>query len=878
MIQEEPNEVCGENFPMLSLSSLFAQDFDSVTVEMIDGKVEIKQKLAEYVNRGDALESWSYLDFFLGTYDGKTLKVKTSPRGRPPNIRVPYKPNTQPQGRCRILRSSGHDTMPYFPACWLARRMDNAEGGLYEASILALLKPWRSLTDVKDESQSFRTAFDHFLTTTSQENRNMVENMDFFHESSRTASANHASTDNAHNIQTTVTSTDEVTNANIDNVVPPGNNNWIVTEEIIASAIDRPFSTQELKYADNAISVGNAAGAFAVHTVHVLPTKTPLPATPEQINQFSIWQTAVANFTAQDLETEDEHGHETIQPNSQLINHPPLHHNDTEPNVTVSTSVSQYKQITNHSLNDRQTMAFNIIINHLDQHLQGKKPPQRLLIVHGQGGTGKSTLLNAISQAFQERNVSHLLAKTATSGVAATMICGQTLHTWAALLIKIPTTDRWLMHPGKATDRRRKRNVGRALWLMIDEMSMLTTPTLEFLSCVGCVVRASLGIDGNNTGVAFGNLNVVLLGDFHQFPPVATSKRELYSDCPIKEDIPNRGRSLYKQFNTVIKLDQQMRICDHVWNGILHCLRTGDCTKSDIAEIRKLVLGHQDCVAPDFTKPPWNDAVLVTPRNGACAFWNEKALEQHCRNTQNTLFTFYANDTFNDSDLTPQQRLSVAYMNRKQTGLLPHKIDIAIGMKSMVLLNIATDADLANGTRGTVVDIILNASEDIPHPNETNVRLHYPPAVILFRPLYEQNKKIAGLPDGVLPIFPTRKKFSLPGHDNVMILREQYALTPTYAFTDYKSQGQTIESVIVDLGRPPSGKLSAFNAYVALSRSRGRSTIRLLRDFDDNLFTIHPHEGLRREDERLSVLEADTIRRYRDGEFGSFGNTVDGRT
>ena len=35
--------------------------------------------------------------------------------------------------------------------------------------------------------------------------------------------------------------------------------------------------------------------------------------------------------------------------------------------------------------------------------------------------------------------------------------------------------------------------------------------------------------------------------------------------------------------------------------------------------------------------------------------------------------------------------------------------------------------------------------------------------------------------------------------------RQQFALTPAYAFTDFKSQGQTMENVIVDITRPPFG-------------------------------------------------------------------------
>ncbi|KAH9033656.1 hypothetical protein EDB84DRAFT_1270089, partial [Lactarius hengduanensis] len=89
-------------------------------------------------------------------------------------------------------------------------------------------------------------------------------------------------------------------------------------------------------------------------------------------------------------------------------------------------------------------------------------------------------------------------------------------------------------------------------------------------------------------------------------------------------------------------------------------------------------------------------------------------------------------------------------------------------------------------------------------------------------------------------------------------------------FTDYKSQGQTLECVIVDIAKPPSGALTGFNAYVALSRSRGRNTIKLLRNFDPNLFTVHPNQQLRLEDNRLTALERATIQRYNSGEFGDF--------
>jgi len=92
-------------------------------------------------------------------------------------------------------------------------------------------------------------------------------------------------------------------------------------------------------------------------------------------------------------------------------------------------------------------------------------------------------------------------------------------------------------------------------------------------------------------------------------------------------------------------------------------------------------------------------------------------------------------------------------------------------------------------------------------------------------------------------------------------------ITTGYAFTDYKAQGQTIEHVIVDLGKPATGELTAFNAYVALSRSRGRDSIRLLREIQTDIFTSHPSEGLRAEDERLDELTRETTARYNRGGY-----------
>jgi len=71
----------------------------------------------------------------------------------------------------------------------------------------------------------------------------------------------------------------------------------------------------------------------------------------------------------------------------------------------------------------------------------------------------------------------------------------------------------------------------------------------------------------------FGGVNVILCGDFHQFPPVAGKKR-----CPLyypndieKGDSPEfcLGRELYEAFQTVVVLEEQVRVTDPVWLDFL---------------------------------------------------------------------------------------------------------------------------------------------------------------------------------------------------------------------------------------------------------------------------------------------------------------------
>jgi hypothetical protein len=325
-------------------------------------------------------------------------------------------------------------------------------------------------------------------------------------------------------------------------------------------------------------------------------------------------------------------------------------------------------------------------VQHARNSLAGNEVEQLLMVIVGQGGTGKTTLINAITRAFDQVGISSWLAKTAISGVAASLIGGRTVHWWAGIPVqnegdvKEPST-----RAGRMVEERRKRNIAGKKYLIIDEISMMDSATLAKASAI---INRILRPD--NSERPFGGLNVILLGrsevmvskqfrtltkelgDFHQFPPPRNATGALYS-TQMKGQNNVLGRALFLQFNKVVILREQRRIQDGKWCEILERSRTGSCTKEDVAEIRKLVLTNAKCEVPDFSQKPWSQAVLITPRNAVRIVWNIKAIEKLKDANRTLLYQCHAEDTIGTERrlLGIQERVQVAGTKVTKTARLP---------------------------------------------------------------------------------------------------------------------------------------------------------------------------------------------------------------
>jgi hypothetical protein len=97
--------------------------------------------------------------------------------------------------------------------------------------------------------------------------------------------------------------------------------------------------------------------------------------------------------------------------------------------------------------------------------------------------------------------------KTATTGMAATLIKGETLHEWSSIAFS------WIKNQGKQRNKCDWVNINGKWYLIIDESSMLTREVFAVLSEI--TANRLQDIEGFNATLPFGGINVILFGDFH---------------------------------------------------------------------------------------------------------------------------------------------------------------------------------------------------------------------------------------------------------------------------------------------------------------------------------------------------------------------------
>ncbi len=378
----------------------------------------------------------------------------------------------------------------------------------------------------------------------------------------------------------------------------------------------------------------------------------------------------------------------------------------------------------------------------------------------GEPGSGKTHTVNTYVAYLNSCGIEPAI--TASTGIAATHIGGMTIHSWCGIGIRQKLSPYDL--DAIAGNKKVMARVGNARVLIIDEVSMLSAQTLAMADAVCHEVR--------RIEEPFGGLQVVLVGDFFQLPPIirregneTESQKEMFAaphppagggtaDFAFVSSVWQKAAPL------ICYLSEQHRQEDPVFLEFLGAVRKGTVTER-----------HKALLRTRYKK---------IAENGTTQLYSHNANVDHM-------------NTAELSKLTGQPKVFV------MTGSGPDPLVVALkrGCLSPEVLSlklgarvIFTKNDIAgrfmNGTTGVVAEFSKETGTPIVRTGSGRM--------ILAEPL-EWNMQDGG---------------------RILARIAQVPLRLAWAITVHKSQGMSLDSAHMDL----SSAFEYGQGYVAISRVR----------------------------------------------------------
>lgn len=391
----------------------------------------------------------------------------------------------------------------------------------------------------------------------------------------------------------------------------------------------------------------------------------------------------------------------------------------------------------------------------------------RHFFLTGKAGTGKTTLLKHIAQRTTKNFV-----VVAPTGVAAINAGGVTIHSMFGLPLTAfaPTND--FVDLNVATNRRRlldehmkyrkdKLKVLQEMdMLIIDEVSMVRADILDAIDFVLRTVRRNQQ--------PFGDVQVMLIGDMHQLPPVI--KDEEWKILSKYYTGPYFFNSLvWQQIEAAeIELKKIYRQSDRNFLSLLNNIRHQQMDEYDYEKLKERY-------QPNFN-PTEQGYILLATHNSKANSVNESELRKLIGRT--FMFEAEVEGDFPES-MYPCDKI----------------LQLKEGAQVMFIRNDAEEGKYYNGKLAVVKeisgdDIIVTFNDngqDYQLKRETWENINY----TVEAGTEKINKDVNGT-------------FS------------QYPLRLAWAITIHKSQGLTFDNVIIDAG----ASFAAGQVYVALSRCR----------------------------------------------------------
>ncbi|HEV7735880.1 MAG TPA: hypothetical protein VGO47_00665, partial [Chlamydiales bacterium] len=278
--------------------------------------------------------------------------------------------------------------------------------------------------DLKEEHETWSEAFEKFIQTHIRQKRIkcILSGIQYFHDcrtqadTAQVIEAGIEIEEDDNTFETCVEeSVEDVDDADRD--IEGG----LYTEEGLQRLNASLVSTKEELNARFAIEVAKMANIFERDQEHWQAQPQVVKGTANDILQLEAWKSQLKADVAAQSQTNMATGEDNewtytqqndIGPSVQPIGPESVRIRENAPSAHLSAE-RPLAPLTANYLNKEQKRAHEIISWHLDQTLKQKNPPPLCMIIYGEGGTGKSRVIQTVTQTFEERGVIHWLIKSA---------------------------------------------------------------------------------------------------------------------------------------------------------------------------------------------------------------------------------------------------------------------------------------------------------------------------------------------------------------------------------------------------------------------------------------------------------------------------------
>lgn len=368
--------------------------------------------------------------------------------------------------------------------------------------------------------------------------------------------------------------------------------------------------------------------------------------------------------------------------------------------------------------------------------------------------TGKAgTGKSTLLTYFRKKTKKHVIV-LAPTGIAAINVEGSTIHSFFRLAPQL------IKESNISKDISRQDLFNKIEMIIIDEISMVRADLLDGIDC-------SLRLNRNND-LPFGGVQMIFFGDLYQLPPVVVGKdlTEYFNENYGGYYFFN-GRVFNKINFEYIELQKIFRQKDEDFKNILNSIRENRVTENELKKLNTRYVSNHTYLTKDVS-------LTLSTTNKIAEDIN---LERMLSLTSNE-FCFHATITgkFEKSSFPTESQLCLKK-----------------GAQIMMLKN-DTQKRWVNGTLGKIKT--LSDDEIEVEIEGTTYPLEKATWEVIEYQYNKEEKKIESIITGSFT---------------------QYAIKLAWAITIHKSQGQTFEKVVVDLG---NGAFAHGQTYVALSRCK----------------------------------------------------------